>query len=307
VAVTAARNIPGTSFSNIGIGIDGVDATDRNMTLDITACDPDFAATLKLEMLRGRFFRRDGLADAAAMVINEETARYFGLQQPLGARIKIPYDKKEYIVIGVVRDIHYESLYTRVKRMGLVLPGSLFHNGERYVFCQVRPANMTRTLGFMKEQWQRFSGGVPFEYSFLDETLDSIYTRDMQTGHIVAIFSSLAVFISCLGIFGLAAYMTEQRTKEIGIRKILGAGLSHVLLLLSRDTLRWVAVAGLIIWPVGYVLMNRWLEQFAYRAPLGVGVFLAAGGIALLAALLSVGVQFARAAVAEPVESLRYE
>jgi len=307
VAVTAARNIPGTSFSNIGIGIDGVDATDRNMTLDLTACDPDFAATLKLEMLQGRFFRHDGPSDAAAMVINEETVRYFGLPQPLGARVNIPYDNKEYTVIGVVRDIHYESLYTRVKRMGLVLPDSLFPNGERYVFCRVRPANMTRTLGVMKEQWQRFAGGIPFQYTFLDETLNEIYNRDLQTGQIVALFSSLAVFISCLGIFGLAAYMTEQRTREIGIRKILGAGRSHVLLLLSRDTLRWVAVAGLVIWPVGYVLMNRWLEQFAYRTPLGAGLFLAAGGIALLAALLSVGVQFVRAAAAEPVDSLRYE
>ncbi|MBN2431795.1 MAG: ABC transporter permease [Acidobacteria bacterium] len=307
VAVTAARNIPGRSFSNIGIGIDGVDATDRNMTLDITACDPDFAATLKLEMLRGRFFGRDGPADAAAMVINEETVRYFGLPQPLGARIKIPFDKKEFTVIGVVRDIHYESLHTRVKRMGLVLPGSLFPGGERYVFCRVRPVNMTRTLGVMKEHWQRFAGGIPFDYSFLDETLNDIYTRDMQTGRIVALFSSLAVFISCLGIFGLAAYMTEQRTREIGIRKILGAGLSHVLLLLSRDTLRWVAVAGLVIWPVGYFVMTGWLAQFAYRAPLGVGVFLASGGITLLAALLAVGVQFVRAAAAAPVDSLRYE
>ena len=148
---------------------------------------------------------------------------------------------------------------------------------------------------------------LPFEYSFLDERFDGVYASERKLGTIFTVFCSLAIFIACLGLFGLAAYTAEQRTKEIGVRKVLGASVGSLVLLFSRDFTKLVLVALLIAVPVSYVIMNRWLEDFAYRITLGASTFLMAGGIALLIAWLTIGFQSVRAAVANPVDSLRNE
>jgi putative ABC transport system permease protein len=305
--VSSARYIPGTRFTNIGISIPGVDGSALNMTLDICSCDQNFRDTLRMEMAEGRFFRTDFPADRSAIVINEETVRYFRLEDPLGKSIIFPYAEKEYVIIGILRDIHYEPLHNMVNRMGLILPGSFFPDHDRYIFGRIRLDDVPGTLDSIKKTWRALSPGIPFEFSFLDENLDRAYSNEIRTGKIVGVFSSLAVLISCLGIFGLAAFMAEQRTKEIGIRKVMGAKLSDIILLLSRETMKWVLISNVIVWPLGFLIMGRWLQNFAYRVDMGMGVFLLAGGIALGTALLTISFLLLKAARSNPIDSLRYE
>jgi putative ABC transport system permease protein len=151
------------------------------------------------------------------------------------------------------------------------------------------------------------SGGLPFEFTFLDEKVNSLYQNDNRAGRIVTLFSCLAIFVSCLGLFGLAAYVSEQRTKEIGVRKVLGAPLSHILWLLTGQFVKWVVIASLIAWPVGYWVMNRWLEGFAFRSSLSVWIFLVSGLVALIIATLTVSSQVIKAALTNPAQSLKYE
>jgi len=151
------------------------------------------------------------------------------------------------------------------------------------------------------------ASGLPFEFSFLDEKIDNLYQNDNRAGSIVTLFSCLAIFVSCLGLFGLAAFVAEQRTKEIGVRRVLGAPLSNIMWLLTGQFIKWVIVANLIAWPAGYWVMNRWLEGFVFRASISVWIFLASGMAALAIAALTVSSQVIRAAVANPAQSLKYE
>jgi putative ABC transport system permease protein len=304
---TSSRYIPGKKFSNLGIDIAGIDKTSLNMTLDVSSCDHDFCNTLKMELAEGRFFSQDFPADTSAIVINEETVHYFGLTNPLGKHIYIPYREKDFQIIGVIKNIHYKSLHKKVKRMGLVLPKTVFSDHDRYIFARVKSENISETLDYMKKAWDSLSSGLPFEYSFLDEELEGLYNQEINTGKIVASFSSLAILISCLGIFGLAAFLAEQRTREIGIRKILGAKLSDVIVLLIKDFMKWIFIANLVVWPVGFFIMNRWLENFAYRINIGIEVFLLTGGLAVSIAIMTISYQVTKAATANPADSLRYE
>ena len=259
------------------------------------------------KLAEGRFFSLDFPTDTSAIVINEEAVRYFGLTNPLGKHIYIPYKEKEFQIIGVIKDIHYESLHKKVKRMGLVLSKTIFSDHDRYIFARISSANIPKTLDSIKDTWNSLSPELAFEYSFLDEELEKLYRQEINTGKIVASFSFLAILISCLGIFGLAAFMAEQKTKEIGIRKILGAKLPDVILLLSKEFMKWILIANLIVWPVGFLIMKRWLENFAYRTNIGIGVFLLTGGLATSIAIMTISYQVKKVATANPVDSLRYE
>jgi putative ABC transport system permease protein len=159
----------------------------------------------------------------------------------------------------------------------------------------------------LRKTWESISAGLPFEFTFLDEKVNSLYQNDNRAGKIVNLFSFLAIFVSCLGLFGLAAFVAEQRTKEIGVRKVLGAPLSTIMWLLTGQFIKWVIVANLIAWPVGYWIMNRWLQGFAFRASLSIWIFLASGLAALTIATLTVSSQVIKAALANPSESLKYE
>jgi putative ABC transport system permease protein len=176
-----------------------------------------------------------------------------------------------------------------------------------YITVKIRTNNISETVDSMKEAWDTFSPRLPFEYSFFDDDYNSLYMSEMQTGKIAGVFTMLAVFISCLGLFGMIAYIAEQRTKEIGIRKTLGASVSTITQLLSREYFILVLIANVISWPLGYIVMSRWLEQFAYRIDLGAGIFLISGITSLMIAVLTVSYQSLKAALANPVDSLRYE
>jgi putative ABC transport system permease protein len=306
LGVTAVRSVPGKGTPNWGIGVEGV-ADDRPMNMNFLTCDQDFASTLGIKMLEGRFLSRDFPSDASAVVINKKAAEYFGIPEPVGKKIRIWWTNKNYTIVGVMDNIHFESLHEDVISMGYMLPEAIGSSTRPYLLVKIDARRTYETLAYLRSSWNAVSAGLPFEFTFLDERVNSLYQNDIRAGKVVSVFSVLAIFVSCLGLLGLAAYVTEQRTKEIGVRRVLGAGLGNVIWLLTRQFVKWVVVANLIAWPVGYWVMSRWLEGFAFRTSLSVWLFLVSGLAALVIAGATVSSQVVRAAAADPVRSLRYE
>jgi putative ABC transport system permease protein len=250
---------------------------------------------------------RDHPSDVGAVVINGKAKEYFGLADPVGKKLRIWWTRKDLTIIGVIDDFHFESLHRDVRAMGYLMPEAIASTGKPFLLAKIRSARTTEVLSFIERSWASLADGLPFEFTFLDDRIDGLYQNDNRAGKIVSMFSVLAVFVSCLGLFGLAAFVTEQRTKEVGIRKILGARLSSVLWLHTGQFVKWVVIANLIAWPVGYAVMGRWLRGFAMRTSLGAGIFLVSGLAALAVAVLTVSYQVLRAATANPADALRYE
>ena len=205
--------------------------------------------------------------------------------------------------MGVVKDFHVASLHETIGPVLFQVRPSSF----RYISARISHINIPETLSFFQGKWDQLSPAFPFEYSFLDEDFDRLYRADEKVGRIVGIFSMLAIIVACFGLFGLASFAAEQRTKEIGIRKVLGASVSGIIFLLSREFTKWVLVANVLAWPIAYYSMSRWLQNFAYKMSLGVGIFFLSGFLALCIALATVSYQSIKAAVSDPIDSLRYE
>jgi len=306
LGVTAVSSVPGRGTSNWGIGVEGIERQ-RPLNMNFMTCDHDFAEVLNIKMLEGRFMSRNFPSDINAAVINKKAAEYFGIEEPIGKRLRIWWTEKDLIIIGIIDNFHFESLHRNVRRMGYILPEAIDSTRKPYLLVKIGSRAASDILATLRKTWESMSAGLPFEFTFLDDKVNSLYQNDNRAGKIVAIFSCLAIFVSCLGLFGLAAFVSEQRTKEIGVRKVLGAPLSSIMWLLTGQFVKWVIVANLIAWPAGYYIMNRWLHGFAFRASLSIWIFMASGLAALIIAALTVSSQVARAALANPVESLKYE
>jgi len=225
------------------------------------------------------------------------------VDDPIGKRFKAW--GKEGRIIGVVKDFHFKSAKELIEPM-------MIHLGSRdrfygYMTIRLSGGNIERTISTLKSVWEEHLPDHIYEVHFLDQTIDSLYQSEKRIRLIFSGFSILAIVISCLGLFGLATFMSEQRTKEIGIRKVLGASVSGIVISLSRDFTKWVAMANLVAWPLAWYAMHRWLQNFAYRIDLTIWPFVLAGFSALLIALITVSFRAFRAASANPVESLRYE
>ena len=306
IGVSSARAIPGQGTVNWGIGMEGV-GNERPLNMNFLSCDQDFAGVLNIRMARGRFLSRDFPSDNQAVVINRKAADYLGVPDPIGKKLQIWSTRKAYTIIGIMENVHFESLHRDVRPMGYLMPEAINSTRRPYLFVKVNLPQMEKFLPFLRDSWNELNPPVPFEFSFLDERVDSLYQGDVRAGKIVTGFSILAIFISCLGLFGLAAYVTEQRTKEIGIRKVLGARLSHIVWILTGQFLKWVVIANLIAWPAGYWLAGRWLQNFAFRTRLSAGIFLASGLAAAAIAVFTVSSQVIKSALADPAKSLKYE
>ena len=236
---------------------------------------------------------------------------YFGFKLPLGEKLvrlnDDPLKPGSFVttpctVIGVVEDFHFESLREAIAPLVLLRESSRGNLAVR-----MKTGHIATFLEVLKNKWSSMIPGEPFEYAFLDESFNEIYRSEMRTGRIYAIFAALAVIVGCLGLFGLASFSAARRTKEIGIRKALGASIHEMAALLIRDYILLVGLANLMAWPVAYYLMQRWLQNFAYRTSLGLTPFVLSGLLGLTIALLTVGYHAVHAASANPVESLRYE
>jgi putative ABC transport system permease protein len=284
---------------------------DEMIMLHTQIVDEHFVDTYKMEIVQGRNFSKDFPTDPQeAIIINEATAKKLGWQDdPLGKEIEALMSLTEfrkYRVIGVVKDYHFLSLHEEIQP--LVLYNASPYGGNYYrMSLRVSPENIQDTISFLREKWREFDSQYPLEFVFLDDQYDALYRTEERLGKLFGYFTALAILIGCLGLFGLSAYSAEQRTKEIGIRKVLGATTSNVTVLLVREFTKWVLLAVLVAWPAGYYIMNTWLQNFAYRIGLGVDIFMIAAVLALVIAIITVVYQALKAAIANPAESLKYE
>ncbi len=266
--------------------------------------DVNFLETMQIDLLRGRDFSATGTRNA--VLVNETLAHVLGEQFALGETLPAEGDVGERPVIGVVEDFHFRSLRHETQPLVLV-PHEAVGGGVMAIAARIRPGNLSQTLSLLEETWHQVASGVPFGYAFLDEVVDQQYREAERWRTIVGYAAILALLIACSGLFGMAALTAQQRTKEIGIRKVLGASVPSIVMLLSKDFLKLVAVAFVIAVPLAYWAMSRWLQNFAYHIDLGPWIFLGAGVLALVIALATDSYQAIRAALADPVDALRYE
>lgn len=305
INVAGSNTLPGISFSNIGFGAEGVD---NSFTLNLCICDYNFLDTLKMDMAQGRFFSREFPTDSHAAILNEKASKLLGWDNPIGKKINNwSQERGNFTVIGVINDYHYESLHQEIRPQALFLIGGYYDRIESYISVRLNTENVSETVKFVGSTWNAFAPGKPFEYSFLDRDYDNLYTNERQTRSLFSIFSLLAIFIACLGLFGLAAFVADRKTKEIGIRKILGSSVTKIVNNLNKSFVKWVLIANLIAWPAAWYIMNKWLQNFAYRIELSWWMFVLAAVLALLVALLTVSFQSIKAALKNPADALRYE
>jgi len=268
--------------------------------------DYDYITTLGMKIVTGRNFSREYSTDTEATIINQAAAKQFDWAQPVGRRIgrvvSNAGDLELYEVIGVVEDFHFETLKETIGPLVMFLGNS---NGN--ISFRVETEDISGTIGLLRAEWNKFLPHQPFEYSFLDERFADMYQTEQRIGKIFGVFAGFAIFIGCLGLFGLAAFTAEQRTKEIGIRKVLGATAANIIRLLTKEFVILIAVANVIAWPVAFWVMKGWLKDFSYRIALSVWIFIFAGLLTLLIAMLTVSFQAVKAALADPANSLRYE
>ncbi len=272
-------------------------------------CDSRLLETMNIRLTDGRNLERENDAKTSVLV-NETLAKRLGWESPLGETIRI--DGQELTVIGVVRDFHFRSLHHTIGPAVLKLQASSssarsMPDFRVLLMVRIRPENVFDTLDFLREKWDEVVPNVPFDHNFLDEEIDRQYREEQRWFRIAGYATLFAVFIACLGAFGLTSLTVARRTKEIGIRKTLGAPTSRIVSLLTREYVVLVGIAALIAWPATYFVAERWLRDFAYRVEPGLGTFLLGGGLMLLMVLLAVSLQVTRAARANPVDALRYE
>jgi putative ABC transport system permease protein len=278
--------------------------------------DYDFLDTYEIELTAGRNFSKEYTSDLTggqsaeetrSIIINEQAVRRFGWDDPIGKRVIQVYGEQRiyFTVVGVVKDFHFSSLKNPIKPMNFFLSP----NSNRYISVKVSPQDVSGTLAFIEETWKKLAPESPIEYFFLDTIFERRYSSEERLQRLFSYFSTLAIFIACLGLFGLASFAAEQRTKEIGIRKVLGASETSLIFLLSKEFTLLVLIANLVAWPLAYLAMHNWLEGFAYRIQLNshLGFFLLASAIALLIAWLTVSFQAVKASLVNPIDSLRYE
>jgi ABC-type antimicrobial peptide transport system permease subunit len=269
----------------------------------------DYFKTLNLKLLEGRDFSPEHPTDSTdAIIVNQETLRQLGLTSPVGQRIHVGH--RDHTIIGVVKDANFRSLHYKIEPQLYHILTDLTSNAVNLygiILVKINGHNQQDALAAIKKVWNEVNPGFSMEINFLDQRYNQLYSSEQQIGTIVNYFTFLAILISCLGLFGLAFFTAEQRTKEIGVRKVLGASITSVVAMLTKDFTRWVLLANIVAWPIAWFAMNKWLQNFAYHIDVSWWVFALAGALALSIALLTVGWQAVRAATANPVESLRYE
>jgi len=297
MGVTGASDPPTGNHMSMSLDDWEGRASDSNYLMDLVSVDSDYLDVFGLTLTEGRFLFPEKGEKIVNLVVNETAVKAMGMTDPLGKRVR------EYRIIGVVKDFHFDSLHSMIAPMGM------FHDPGNYdnLLVKIRPENISRTITAIEEIWAGVAPGYPFDYRFLDEFIDNLYRNDQRVSRLINISSLLALFIACLGLFGMASYAAEQRTKEVGIRKILGASIPSVFMLLSRESFLWVFIANLIAWPAAYFFMNKWLSTFAFRISINILIFLIAGAGTLMIALMTIGYQTLKAAVSDPVHSLRHE
>jgi len=301
LGVSRASELPGEIWSiTRGVRWEGMNSS-QGAAFGYLSIDQDFLETMKMELTQGNNFRTE--SETTNVIVNEYAVQLMGMKDPIGKTFS-PYQETKSTIIGVVKDFHTLSYQYAIEPVVIVLNPDYYQR----ILIRIRPEGDTRTtMSRIEAVWGKTAQGFPFEYRFLNERFGLNYAEELRAGKLFKYFVILAVIISGLGLLGLASFTAEQKTKEIGIRKILGASVSEVMILLVKEFMKWVLLANLIAWPAAFFIMNGWLRNFAYRTKLGIPLFLGATILSFGIALLTVSAQAIKAARANPVISLRHE
>lgn len=293
--------LPDRIIANTEVSWDGKNTEDIQMIFR-NYVDYDYVTTFEMEIVDGKNFAPGSFRQGELFyIVNETAVNTFGWTAPVGKKILI--DNTPGIIVGVVKDFYYRKLDHKLEPLSLILhPGA-----SSMMSIKIKTDNMQETLKFIENKFKSFSPDFPFIYEFFDKVIDNAYKSEQKLGEMFGYFTFIAVFLSCLGLFGLASFKTEQRRKELGIRKVLGASSSNLTYLVSREFTKWVVIANTAAWPVGYYVMKKWLENFAYRTGLNVWIFILSGLTALMVALITVSYQSIKAATTNPVDCIRNE
>ena len=309
--VSASASVPGKGYSNASSGVRKYGSRKEDGTqgffIDV---DENYFKLYNIPLAAGRYFKKTSRFNHE-IILNEEAVKVYGFKNPEDAVNKKlvfdGFDGQSIKIVGVTKDYHQESLKSSILPVVFNPINANDLNLTKYFSLKINKKNIKHTITLVRNKWDKIFPEQPFEYNFLDDVFDAQYKSDRQFGKVFGLFSLLAIIISCLGLFGLASFTAERKTKEIGIRKVLGATVPRIVSMLSIEFIKWVLLANIIAWPVAYYFMNKWLQGFAYRIELNLWMFVFAGGIALLIALGIVCLQAIKAATANPVKSLRYE
>jgi len=302
LGVTGTSQLPSYISSNSGgVDWDGKDPQ-QQLLIGFNFVDYDYIKTLDIEMAEGRVFSKEFPSDLSqTFIVNEEVVKLMGKESVVGERFR--FMGVDGTIVGVMKNFHYQPVQNRIEPLAiLVVPDYI-----NYMLIRIPPENISSSLKFIENTWNRVFPNYPFDYQFLDENFDRMYRAEERIGTLLKYFAFLAVLIACLGLFGLASFTAEQRTREIGIRKVLGASVGQVTFLLCREFFLLVFLSNLIAWPLAYLAAEDWLNNYAYRTKAGIIVFLAAMITALAVAILSVAFQAIKAALANPAHALKYE
>lgn len=304
--VSGAYTLPGiNSQMNIGVRPAGA-STDISVNLQALPADYGFVKSMGLEIIDGRDLSKDYSIDRyGSALLNQSAVSALGLANPVGTELIIPGEefKNGVKVVGVIKDFHVQSFQNKINPMLIYINPKMYI----YVALKVNPQNIDETFGYIKNVWSTILPGISFNYRYLDDAYNNLYKSEEKTGQLLSVFTALALFISCLGLFGFASFIVRKRIKEVGIRKVMGARVSDISSLLSRQFVVWIAASSVIACPVAYLLVNKWLQNFAFRIKIDWWIFLAAICFELVIALLIVGWLSWRTATSNPVEALRYE
>ena len=304
LGVAASDIMPGKAFSKGGRYFMGKSGAE-SMMLSFGAIDPDYIKVFGMKLLTGRSFSwNEWKNNQNLFILNEAAAKKIGWtpKEAIGKPFGYSSDNLNGNIIGVLSDFNFQSLRMNAEPLVLELQKDV-----QSLAVKITAGSPEGTIGFIRETWKKMFPNIPIEYTFVDISLDSLYNSEEKLGTLFTLFSVLAIVIACMGLYGLSLYTAERRTKEAGIRKVLGASVTGIIILLSKEFVKWVLIANLIAWPAAYYFMNKWLQDFANKIELSWWMFILSGSIALLIALATVSSQAVKAATANPVESLRYE
>jgi putative ABC transport system permease protein len=284
-------------------------------SFQFNSVDPGFLQTMKIKIAQGRTFQSFNSADeSTAALVNEAFVKYFNISDPIGKKLPGPFTQQ---IIGVVKDFNFQSLHNQVRPLLLTMkPDSVFRHSENIdisfppqprISVRLHGEDLAESMNHLKQAWKKVAPNQEFEYKFLDETIAAQYQQETRTSDIVKIASGISIFIACMGLFGLVTLAVVRRTREIGIRKVMGASVGNIVTLLSKEFVVLVIVASVIAFPLAWWFLSDWLKDFAYRVNISWWVYVAAAVAALLIAFITVSLQAMRAALSNPVKSLRTE
>ncbi|MBT3754749.1 MAG: FtsX-like permease family protein [Candidatus Cloacimonetes bacterium] len=315
VSAAASFNMPGTTFNRSPVRAETNEGDIQQMSCQFMQIDFDYLETMEIELIEGRNFSRDiENTWVQSVLVNEAAVRKFGWDDPLSKRVVAFTDSLENDnfanIVGIVNDFHSNSMKQEIHPVfiWLITDDMQFRYRENLrVFVRIKGTDHRNTIDYINEVWNRFSPDEPIRAVFIDDQLNQLYLAEEKLIVLFSYFTFITIFIACLGLFGLAAFTAEQRTKEIGVRKVMGASVLQIIALLSKDFTKLVLLSCLIACPISYFAMNRWLQNFAYRTNISLWVFLVSGSLALIIALVTVSVQTLRSARSNPIDALKYE